>query len=62
MEKDWNECPAFARHMDDHGRERTVFCDLPLHAAPADATAVHWDDHLDIYWYYADGAGYGNDE
>jgi hypothetical protein len=50
----WNECDAYARHMDDNGRETVVFCSLGRHAAPGDNTEKHFDPELNIFWVFAD--------
>lgn len=60
--REWNECPAHARKKFPDGKERTIICDLPLHAAPEDETAQHWDAELAVYWMYANGADYEDEE
>jgi hypothetical protein len=58
----WDECQAYAHHVDEQGRETTVACNLELHADPADDTARHYDDTLDIYWQYAEGHSHDGEE
>lgn len=51
----WADCHAHARHLADSGRETVVVCDLTAHGQPDDATEMHYDESLDIWWRYADG-------
>lgn len=53
-ESDWNECEYHARHIDEHGKEIVVTCDLGKHAAPGDTNVRHHDPHLEIWWAYDD--------
>jgi hypothetical protein len=42
-------CNAYARHMDDLGRETVVSC-----AKVARHRGQHYDDRLNVHWSYAD--------
>lgn len=57
---EWNECPAHVREFID-GKEIVIICDLPLHCPPDDASEMHWDSRLGIYWRSADGADYSEE-
>lgn len=59
---EWHQCPANARHVSDDGKERVTICDLERHCDPSDNTVKHYDEALDIWWYYADGMGYDDTE
>jgi hypothetical protein len=46
---DEGDCYAYARHMDDLGRENVVSC-----AKVARHRGQHYDDRLNVHWSYAD--------
>jgi hypothetical protein len=50
----WDQCDAFAHHVSDDGKERTVICDQGKHATPSDNGVWHHDPDLDILWRYVD--------
>lgn len=58
----WDECDAYARHVDDNGRETVTCCDLGRHAPPGDTTEMHHDPRLAIWWKYDGEGDYGEEE
>jgi hypothetical protein len=52
IESQWAQCDAYARRVDEDGRETVVICDHERHAPPGDATAEHHDEELGIIWHY----------
>lgn len=54
MNAQWDECDAHARHVDEHGHETVVRCDLDRHADPGDTEEEHHDPDLGINWRYSD--------
>lgn len=54
---EWDQCDAYARHLDDDGRERVLVCSLGRHAAPGDCTEWHYDPDMGetgVHWKFAD--------